>query len=189
MIQLPSIDERSALIVVDAQPGFDQAAWWGPRNNTDCDQNIAALVNEWQRLSRPFVFAQHNSSNPLSPLNPGNPGHALKSYVSGTPNLLVQKKTVNSSFHGIPDLDSWLREKAIATIVICGITTNHCGETPARVGGNLGSPSTLLWMPHTFDRADLDGVTISAAKLSRRSAINLHDEFATVVRSRELLNP
>ncbi|WP_241982154.1 hypothetical protein [Cryobacterium sp. TMT3-29-2] len=46
MIQLPSMDDRTALIVVDAQQGFDQAAWWGPRDNADCDQNIAALVNE-----------------------------------------------------------------------------------------------------------------------------------------------
>ena len=188
MIQLPAIDDHTALIVVDAQQGFDQVEWWGPRNNADCDQNIAALVNEWHRLSRPVVFVQHNSSNPLSPLHPSNPGHALKSYMSGTPDLLVQK-TVNSSFHGTPDLDSWLRENAISTIVICGITTNHCCETTARIGGNLGyTVYFAVAATHTFDRTDLEGGMISAAELSRVTAINLHDEFATVVLSQELLN-
>ena len=188
MIQLPSMDDRTALIVVDAQQGFDQAAWWGPRDNADCDQNIAALVNEWYRLSRPIVFVQHSSTNPLSPLHPSNPGHALKSYVSGTPDLLVEK-TVNSSFHGTPDLDHWLRENAISTIVICGITTNHCCETTARIGGNLGyTVYFAVDATHTFDRADLEGGTISAEELSRISAINLNDEFATIVRSRDLLN-
>jgi nicotinamidase-related amidase len=108
--------------------------------------------------------------------------------MSGTPDLLVQK-TVNSSFHGTPDLDSWLRENAISTIVICGITTNHCCETTARVGGNLGyTVYFAVDATHTFDRTDLEGGMISAAELSRITAINLHDEFATVVLSHELLN-
>ena len=41
-------------------------------------------------------------------------------------------------FHGGPDLHAWLVDRKTAGIVVCGITTNHCCETTARVGGNLG---------------------------------------------------
>ncbi|KFF60119.1 isochorismatase [Cryobacterium sp. MLB-32] len=182
------MDERTALVVVDAQQGFDQAEWWGPRNNQGCDANIAALLTEWRKRSRPVVFVQHDSSNPLSPLHPDDPGHALKSYMSGAPDLLVHK-SVNSSFHGSPDLDSWLRKNQITSLVICGITTNHCCETTARVGGNLGyTVYFAVDATHTFDRTDLKGGMVDAAELSRITAINLHDEFATVVRTVELLN-
>ena len=33
-----------ALMIVDVQKGFDRAEFWGPRNNPDCEANIAALL-------------------------------------------------------------------------------------------------------------------------------------------------
>ena len=33
---------RTALIVVDVQRGFDDASYWGRRNNPDCERNVAA---------------------------------------------------------------------------------------------------------------------------------------------------
>ena len=182
----PTIDDHTALIVVDVQQGFDQSEWWGPRNNDDCDANIAALVSEWRKHSRPIVFVQHDSTNADSPLHPSNPGNALKNYLTITPDVLI-RKSVNSGFHGTPDLDLWLRQNDISTLVICGITTNHCCETTARVGGNLGyTVYFAIDATHTFDRSDLAGGMVSAAELSRITAINLHDEFATVVQTHEL---
>ena len=183
----PSIDDRTALIVVDAQQGFDQAEWWGARNNPDCDANIEALVNQWRAHSRPVVFIQHDSADVSSPLHPTSPGNALKSYLTGVPDVLI-RKSVNSSFHGTPDLNTWLQQQEINTIVICGITTNHCCETTARVGGNLGYQVYFaIDATHTFDRSDLAGGMVGAAELSRITAINLHNEFATVVLTQQLL--
>lgn len=184
---LLQIDDRTALVVVDVQKGFDDAAYWGPRDNPQAEENIEALLHEWRDRSRPVVFVQHSDEDPLSPLHPGNAGHAFKDLLSGKPDLLVHK-TVNSGFHGSPDLDGWLRAQGIESIVVCGITTNHCCETTARVGGNLGYRVFFaVDATHTFDRDDLEGGTVPAAELSRITAINLHDEFATVVATRDLL--
>ncbi len=104
-----------------------------------------------------------------------------------TPDLVV-RKTVNSSFHGAPDLDEWLRSSDVAGIVVCGITTNHCCETTARVGGNLGHDVLYaLDATHTFDREAPDGTVVTADELARVTATNLHGEFATVVGTAELL--
>ena len=54
---------RHALVVVDAQQGFDDP-WWGTRNNPSCDDNIAALAVAWGRLGRPVVHVRHDSSDP-----------------------------------------------------------------------------------------------------------------------------
>jgi nicotinamidase-related amidase len=98
------------------------------------------------------------------------------------------RKSVNSSFHGTPNLEQWLRNRGIYAIVVCGITTNHCCETTARVGGNLGfDVFFVLDATHTFDRSDLDGLTVPATELARMTATNLHGEFATVVRTRDFL--
>ena len=186
--QLPQTDvlDRFALVVVDAQQGFDDP-WWGPRDNPACDDNIAALVGEWSRRRRPLVYVRHDSTDPFSPLHPSSPGNALKPYLDAEPDLVVAK-TVNSSFHGSPDLDAWLREQGADGVVVCGITTNHCCETTARVGGNIGHRVLFaIDATHTFDRAAPDGGVVTAAELTRVTAANLHGEFAEVVRTAQLL--
>jgi nicotinamidase-related amidase len=177
-----------ALVVVDAQGGFDDP-WWGPRNNPDCDRNIAALVDRWSSLGRPLVYVRHDSEDPGSPLHPASAGNALKPYLEPEPDLVVTK-SVNSSFHGSPDLHAWLLGRQVAGIVVCGITTNHCCETTARVGGNLGHDVLFaLDATHTFDRVGPDGTTVGADELARVTATNLHGEFATVVSTADLLEP
>jgi nicotinamidase-related amidase len=183
---LPDLD-RLALLVVDVQQGFDDAAYWGPRNNPRCEDNVAALLAEWRAHDRPVVFVRHDSAGAASPLRPGQPGNDLKPIVTGEPDLLVSKH-VNSCFHGQPDLDGWLRGRGLDGLVLCGITANHCCETTARVGGNLGH--TVLFVldaTHTFDREGPDGTTVTADELARVTATNLHGEFATVVSTQQLL--
>jgi nicotinamidase-related amidase len=184
-MSLPDLS-RFPLVVVDVQQGFDDP-WWGPRNNPECDDNIAALVARWSGERRPLVYVRHDSTSPESPLHAGAPGNALKEYLDAEPDLLVTK-TVNSAFHGSPDLDSWLRESGADGIVVCGITTNHCCETTARVGGNLGHRVLFaIDATHTFDRAGRDGEIVAAAELSRVTGVNLDREFAEVVTTAELL--
>lgn len=174
-------------MIVDVQQGFDDTAYWGPRDNASCEANIAALLRHWRDTGRPVVFVRHDSATPTSPLHPQNPGNEFKGVITGTPDLLV-RKSVNSSFHGTPDLHSWLQENHIEELVICGITTNHCCETTARVGGNLGYRVHFpLDATHTFDRTAADGESIPAATLSRMTGVNLHGEFATVVTTADLL--
>lgn len=180
-------EEPIALVIVDAQRGFDDASWWGVRDNPECEANIAALLAEWRKQRRPVVYVQHDSSAPESPLTPGQPGHGFKDFIDGNPDLLVHK-SVNSSFHGAPDLDAWLESNSINAIVVCGITTNHCCETTARVGGNLGYQVYFaLDATHTFNRAAPDGDNVPAEELTRITAVNLHGEFATVVRTTDLI--
>lgn len=49
------IDSDAALVVIDVQQGFRDAAFWGRRDNPDAERNIAALVEAWQRTGRPVV--------------------------------------------------------------------------------------------------------------------------------------
>lgn len=176
-----SESRKPALIVIDVQRGFDDAEYWGERDNPDCEQNIATLIEHWRGKGWPLVFVQHDSADPLSPLTPGSAGNEFQDVVTGAPDLLV-RKTVNSAFYGTPDLDDWLRNQQIDEAVICGITTNHCCETTARMAGNLGYETYfVIDATHTFARTASDGSRITAEELSRITAANLHGEFATVV--------
>ena len=171
-----------ALLVVDVQQGFDDEGHWGPRNNPDCEQNIGRLLEHWRAQDRPVVFIRHDSTEAGSPLHPGQPGNAFKPVISGEPDLLITKHT-NSCFYGEPDLHGWLQERGIGDLVICGITTNHCCETTARMAGNLGyGVRFVLDATHTFARGDL-----TADQLAHATATNLDGEFATVVTTADYL--
>ena len=175
-----------ALVVVDVQRGFEHAAW-GMRNNRACELNIERLLEVWRDQCWPVIFVRHDSLRSGSPLAPGQVGNSFKAELSGEPDLLVVKH-VNSAFYGEPDLHAWLQQRAIPGVVICGITTNHCCETTARMAGNLGYRTWfVLDATHTFDRRAMDGEWISADELARTMAANLEDEFATVVKTADLL--
>lgn len=174
-------------MVVDVQQGFRDSAFWGRRNNSECEQNIGRLIDHWRATGRPVVFVRHDSADPRSPLHPDQPGNAFQKVVTGEPDLLVSKN-VNSNFHSSADLDTWLRDAGIRQLVVCGITTTHCCETTARVGGNLGYEVHFpLDATHTFDRRSPRGDLVSAETLAQITATNLHGEFATVTTTQELI--
>ena len=176
----------AALVVVDVQEGFGDESW-GPTTNAACEGNIRSLLSAWRSNSWPVVLVRHDSRDPSSPLRPGQTGNRFMKGIDGPHDLLVVK-SVNSAFYGDPDLDAWLRSQGIEDVVICGITTNHCCETTARMAGNLGYRVTfVLDATKTFDRAMPDGSVISAAELMRATAANLHGEFADVVNTDEVV--
>ncbi|MER5364315.1 cysteine hydrolase family protein [Streptomyces sp. NPDC002722] len=188
------IAENTALIVVDVQEGFEDEAYWGPRNNPEADRNIAGLIDAWQSSGRPVVFVRHDSPKPGSPLRVGQPGNGFKGYVEERrgkgdgPGLLLTK-SVNSAFYGTPDLKEWLDRSGIRQLVVAGIQTNMCVETTARMGGNLGYEVFVpLDATHTFDLAGPWGWTLGADELARATAVSLHGGgFAKVVSSAELI--
>jgi nicotinamidase-related amidase len=178
--------DRAALIVVDVQQGFDDPVW-GPRNNPACEEHVAALIDAWRAEGQPIVFVRHDSTEPGSPFTPGTPGNELRDILSGEPDLLVAK-SVNSAFHGEPDLAEWLRGEDIERVVVCGVQTNMCCETTARVAANLDFDMTfVLDATHTFDLPAHDGGTITADELARVTASNLDPEFGRVVDTRQAL--
>jgi nicotinamidase-related amidase len=180
------MNNRVALVVVDVQQGFDDPVW-GPRNNGACEENIATLIEAWRAKRQPIVYVRHDSSEPESPFTPGQRGNDFQEILSGEPDLMVVK-SVNSAFHGEPDLAAWLRAEGIERIAVCGIQTNMCCETTARVAANLDFDMTfVLDATHTFDLPAHGGGTISADDLARVTASNLDPEFGRVVDTREAL--
>lgn len=181
------MEQRNALIVVDVQQGFDSPRW-GVRNNPACEDNIRALLAHWRSQGQPVVLVRHDSAEPESLLRPGQPGNDFKPGIDGLHDLLVTK-SVNSAFIGNPDLAPWLRAEGIDTVTICGITTNHCCETTARMAGNRGFETYfVIDATHTFGRPAVGAyAALDADTLAHATAVNLHGEFATVLTTAEAL--
>jgi nicotinamidase-related amidase len=182
-----------ALIVIDMQRGFDDLDFWGPTANPECERNVTALLEAWQASGEPVVIVRHDSLSPASPLHPESAGNALVDPVAAVEPALFVRKNVNSAFYGDVDLHAWLQEQGIGELVICGIQTNMCVETTARMAGNLGYDTTVvLDATRTFDlQAEIPGVGAverSAADLMAQTALVLSaGGFARIATTAQLV--
>jgi nicotinamidase-related amidase len=183
------IPENAALVMIDVQKGFERADRWGRRDNPGAEEHMETLQRTWLETNRPLVVVQHDSIEPGSTLSPSDPGNALKEFVAVESAALHVRKAVNSAFYGTPNLESWLRENGIDTIVITGIMTNICCETTARMGGNLGF--TVIYVPdamHTFDLTASNGLSLTAEELTVATVVSLDaGGFATIATTDEVV--
>lgn len=116
-----------------------------------------------------------------SPLAAGQPGSEIKDVVHPVRGEPVVEKNVNSAFIGT-DLEARLRGRNVETVIIAGLTTDHCVSTTARMAGNLGFATYVVSdATATFDRTGPDGHVHEAEKVHEMSLVSLHGEFATVI--------
>jgi len=105
--------------------------------------------------------------------------------AAGHPVLHAQHQ--NSAFVGT-GLESHLRANGIEALVIAGLTTDHCVSSTARMAANLGFRVTVVAdATATFDRTGPDGEHFSADVMHRAALASLHQEFAMVLSSSEVL--
>lgn len=176
----------TALLLIDVQQGLDDPRY-GARNNPDAEQRIADLLAAWRRAGQPVIHVQHLSLEPRSPLRADSPGHAFKAEALPMAGEPVFRKHVNSAFIGT-ELETYLRANGIGSLVIAGITTDHCVSTTVRMAGNLGFDVTVVEdATATFERRGPDGAHYSADLMHRAALASLHDEFATVRSTRDVL--
>ncbi|CAN5741105.1 cysteine hydrolase family protein [soil metagenome] len=182
----PPLDGRAALLLVDVQEGLDDPTL-GERNNPGAEERAATLLAAWREAGRPVVHVRHLSEEPGSPLRPGQPGVEIKEIVRPAPGEPVVEKSVNSAFIGT-GLEERLRADGIETLIIAGLTTDHCVSTTARMAGNLGFETYVVSDAiATFDRVGPGGGSFPAEQVHEVSLASLHGEFATVANSREIL--
>lgn len=171
---------NAALLIIDVQKGFDDPRW-GPRNNPQAEARIAELLAAWRAAGRPVIHVRHNSASPDGLLRFGTPANEAKPEAWELSDEPVHHKSVNSAFIGTA-LEHELRRDGIDTLVIVGLTTNHCVSTTARMAGNLGFRTLVVSdATATFDRLGLDGRMRPAAEVHASALSDLADEFAEIV--------
>lgn len=180
--------EIPALLLIDIQKAFDDHAYWGGgRNNPGAEANAARLLTHWRAQGWPVIHVQHNSVLATSILRPGQVGHEFKDEVAPLAGEPVFSKTVNSAFIGT-GLHAYLTEHQIHALVIVGLTTDHCVSTTTRMAGNYGFETYLVAdATATFDKTGFDGQRYPAEQVHQLALASLHDEFATVLTTNQLL--
>jgi nicotinamidase-related amidase len=176
----------TALLVIDVQKGLDEPRL-GRRNNPAAEANMAALLAAWRERGLPVVHVHHDSVEPNSPLRPGLPGNEVKDEVRPLPAEALFRKSVNSAFIGT-GLEDYLKRQGLTSLVVVGLTTEHCVSTSVRMAANLGFGVTLVDdATAAFEHRDRDGEIHSADAVHRVNVASLDGEFCAVRSTAELL--
>lgn len=182
------IKGKPALLLIDIQKGFEDIEYWGGhRNNPNAESNAAMLLNFWRKNGLPVFHIKHCSTNPESRLVEGKPGNDFLDIVRPNASEPIIKKNVNSAFIGT-NLKEQLDQAGITKLVIAGLTTDHCVSTTTRMAGNFGYETFLVSdATATFDKTGVDGKKYSAELIHETALASLHNEFATVVKTEEVI--
>lgn len=179
---------NAALLLIDLQKGWDDEDFWGGnRNNPQAEETCSHLLEYWRAHNLPIFHVRHSSLEQNSRLNPNHPGFDWLEATKPSESEYQTEKHVNSAFIGT-DLKERLDEIGITTLVIVGLTTNHCVSTTTRMAGNFGYQTYIVEdATATFDRKGLNGEIFSAQLIHDTALASLNEEFATIINSSDIL--
>jgi len=181
-------EKNAALILIDFQKGFDKGEYVNRnRNNKDAEKKASLILNKWRALNLPVFHVIHSSQDLNSNFHESHPGFEIKDEVKPIRGEAVIIKNVHSAFIGT-DLKERLHKQGINTLVIIGMTTNHCVSTSTRMAGDFGF-DTLLVSDATaaFDTIGINGEKFSSEIIHQTTLANLHHDFAQVIDTKKLL--
>jgi len=183
------IKKNPALLLVDIQKAFLEKDYPGLiRNNENAEFICGKILKKWRTLDLPIIHVRHSSTNPESKLHKSRPGFEFNDYVTPLETEMVLTKEVNSAFIGT-NLENILIKSHIDTLVIVGMTTDHCISTTVRMSGNLGFDTYLISdSTACYNTKGLNGEIIACNTIYNSALASLQEELATVIDSKELFD-
>ncbi|MGO2355737.1 MAG: cysteine hydrolase family protein [Marinomonas foliarum] len=174
------MENSAVLMIIDMQQGMSwpQA---GERNNPNAEHEIAELLAHWRSFHAPIVHVRHLSTEPESLFWPDQEGVLFQDAFQPLIDEKIIEKSVPDAFV-FSDLEKWLREQDVQTLLVVGVSTNNSVESTVRSAGNLGFKTYVVGSAcFAFEKEDFFGQSRSADEVHAMSLANLHGEYATVI--------
>jgi len=182
-----------ALLVIDVQESFRQGPLWAAISNPGIADDAARLVDGVRANGDLVVWVLHSEPGSGTAFDPAG-GHVR--YIApleprpGEPQLV---KTSHNAFT-TPNLQQLLTQRGVTEVIVCGIRTEQCCETTARVASDLGYLVTFVTeatttgpIAHrnapagqTVEQLLADPRTLPASAVIERTEYALAGRFATI---------
>ncbi|MCR2785937.1 MULTISPECIES: isochorismatase family protein [unclassified Microbacterium] len=128
----------TALLVIDAQESFRQRPDdWAATANPLLLANIARLVDHARAAGDIVAWVTHSEPGTGGVFDPSSGFVRVFAELDPRDDEIQVTKTTVNAFTST-DLQHQLTARGVRRVVICGIRTEQCCETTARVAGDLG---------------------------------------------------
>ena len=132
-----------ALVVIDVQESFRQRPSWEATSNPDIVDDVRRLVTLARDQADLVVWVLHSEVGSGGPFDPASGFVRLMDGLAPLPDEPVVTKTVHNAFT-TTGLQHLLTSHGVRELTICGIKTEQCCETTARVASDLGYAVTFV---------------------------------------------
>ena len=167
---------RTALINIDTQQSFEHRDFWQTTDLQPFQAAMLALINGCRQRDTPIVDIFHAA--PGGPFAPENGYVRPMSFLDHHPDATFIKH-VHNAFTDT-GLDRWLRGRDINHLIICGMRTEQCCETTARVASDLGYQVTFVTEATLTFPMIHKGITLDVETLRHRTETVLAGRFAAI---------
>lgn len=192
---------KSALIVIDVQESFRQRANWQATSNPAIVDQVNRLVAASRRRDELVVWVLHAEPGTGDVFDPARGFVRLMDGLLALDGEPVLTKTAHNAFT-TTDLQRLLTLHGVRHLIICGIRTEQCCETTARLAYDLGFEVTFVTdatatvpIEHRdappgrpFAEVLADPRTLSTDEIIERTEYALAGRFATIRTVDEVVN-
>lgn len=174
---------RKALIVIDVQESFRARPSWEAMADTAIADPVNRLVAAARADGSLVVWVLHTVPGSGSVFDPGS-GHVrlLGEVTPPLPDEPVLYKTSHNAFT-TTDLQQRLTRAGVGEVWVCGIRTEQCVETTARLASDLGYEVVFVSDATTTD----DATGLAPSDVIARTEAVLRDRFARIATVDELV--
>ncbi len=189
-----------ALIVIDVQESFRARPMWQTLDNPSLIDNVQRLVAAARSAGDRVVWVLHAEPGEGGVFDPANGYVRIVDELRPEGDEPTIVKTSHNAFT-TTNLQQLLTAAGVHSLTVCGLRTEQCVETTARVGSDLGFEVTFVTdatgtfpIPHWDAPAEqtvaellADPRTLAAADVVARTEYALAGRFATVRSTDEYL--
>lgn len=184
---------RTALLVIDIQESFRQRPDWAYVNRPEIAEHAARLVRAARSRGDLVVWVLHSEPGTDSVFDPAN---GLVRFLDGLEPADGEPLVTKTSHNAFTttNLQQFLTQHGVSEIVVCGIRTEQCCETTARIGSDLGydvvfvtEATATMALAHWSirDQASVEEIladprTLTADQVAERTEYVLAGRFATI---------
>ena len=176
---------EKALVIIDMQMLMQERLDAGRDHvNGDAVVKIVRLAANFRKAGKPVVHVHHSEPDPASLMHAGAPAQQVMPALQPLVDDPVFVKTTSSPFAST-DMERYLRDNHIETLVVTGAVAGYCVNTTVRAGSDLGFKMIVARDAVLgFDMPDDD---LSARTIFDVTMAHLKSDFARVVDSHEIL--
>jgi nicotinamidase-related amidase len=183
-----------ALLVIDVQESFRQRPNWAVVDHPDIAARVGRLVGGARAAHDLVVWVLHTEPGTGTAFDPASGHVRLIDGLAPEAGEPVLRKTSHNAFT-TTNLQQLFTEAGVGEVVVCGIRTEQCCETTARLASDLGyrvlfvtEATATQPIPHrdapagqTVAELLADPRTLPASEVVARTEYALAGRFATIV--------
>jgi nicotinamidase-related amidase len=176
---------KRALLVIDVQNEYFDGGALPVTYPEDSLRMITEAMDGAAEAGIPILVIQHGTDNPeAKAFLKGSRGWRLKGEVEVRKRAAVIEKTLPGAFTGT-ELEPWLKQNGVDTVVIAGYMTQMCCDTTARQAVHRGYGVEFLSdATGTLDQSNSAG-KVSAEDLHRAILVTQQSRFSKVLRTED----